>query len=86
MEKVSDDFKFIAEAKKIRYWETNKCPKCKEGMGFMYKGGQVYRDDTCDCSSRDMSRQSNWGEVAEFYNNQQCEKLLEQYHLFWKLD
>nr|PMH87923.1 hypothetical protein BCU57_20200 [Shewanella sp. 10N.286.48.B5] len=83
---VSDDFKFIAKTKKIRYWETNKCPKCKEGAGFMFMRGQVYRDDSCDCSSRDLSRQSNWGEVAEYYNNTACEGSLKKYQLFWMLD
>ncbi|PCH93822.1 MAG: hypothetical protein COB83_13085 [Gammaproteobacteria bacterium] len=86
MNKLPDDFKEIVKIKKIRAWSVDECAKCHAKFNFMFRQGKVFFDGTCDCSPRDKSRISTWGEVAEVYNNQQSLVLKEKYQLFWKLD
>ena len=86
MTKIPDDFMEIVKIKKIKAWEVNRCSKCNEAFYFMFRQGSVFYDDSCDCSPRDKSRKSSWGEVAETFNNAKSEELTEKYHQFWKLD
>jgi hypothetical protein len=86
MNKLPDDFMEIVEIKKIKAWAVNACSICNEPFYFMFRQGNVYFDDTCECSPRDKSRNSSWGEVAKVYNSQQDPVLVKKYFLFWKLD
>jgi hypothetical protein len=86
MNKLPDDFIEIVEIKKIKSWSVDNCTKCNYPFYFMFRQGNVFYDDSCDCIDRDKSRKSTWGEVAETFNNTKSEELAEKYHQFWKLD
>lgn len=83
---LPENFEFIAKTKKIRYWEIKKCDICGESIGFMIQKDNVYFDETCDCSPRDMSRNSSWGELAEVYNKETNERRIEKYKRFWSIN
>ncbi|MBA6232220.1 MULTISPECIES: hypothetical protein [unclassified Colwellia] len=86
MTKIPDDFIEIVEIKKIKVWAVKKCTKCNESFYFMFRQGSVFYDNSCDCSQRDKSRKSSWGEVAEVYNKPESKELAEKYQTFWQLD
>ena len=86
MTKLPDDFMEIVEIKKIRAWPVNSCGKCDVPFYFMFRQGNVFYDDSCDCFDRDKSRKSSWGEVAKVFNNPDSIDLAKKYEEFWLLD
>jgi hypothetical protein len=59
-----DDFQFIAKTKKLRFWQTSHCSKCKEPLGFMILKNSVFFDECCQGRTVDGVRASTWGELA----------------------
>ena len=66
--KQIEDFKKAAKERNISHWDIHECSMCRYECGFIIRGEEVYYDSGCKCTMGPL-RQSNWEELAEFYNN-----------------
>ena len=86
MRKMDEDFRKASLEKHIDYWPVHKCSICNYQCGYMffqYEDAEVVYDNGCDCTRRYVKQISSWEAVAEFYNVQTNEKVIEEMKKFW---
>lgn len=77
------EFKFAARVHNIDHWELHNCTFCGYRCGFIFVNEKVYYDHGCYCSVKQKLRNSDWAEVADWFNIQTNETVLKNFNKFW---
>lgn len=76
------EFKEQAEKLKINRWMIHECTICDYPCGFHFYQSGVKYDNGCHCRMAGL-RDSSWKEVADHYNLQGDEKVIQEMNEFW---
>lgn len=83
--RIEGDFMKQAKEKGIEKWIIHHCSMCGYPCGFHFSKDQntVLYDNGCNCTGGYGGRGSSWKEVADHYNLQSNQKVIEEFDKFW---
>lgn len=81
------DFRIAAETQGITRWPHHDCAICGYTLAFIFRGDRVIFDRGCHCTKGPMEKlDSSWEEVADYYNIQTNEDVIERMNDFWNFN
>lgn len=84
--KSGEDFRKSAIENNIHHWPVHNCSMCGYECGFLfdYRGYPVVYDAGCDCTRQYVKHERSWDDVAEQYNIQKNEKVINEMNKYWR--
>lgn len=75
MIRTPEEFQAQAETIGLTRWEMHNCSICGYPCAFLFRGGKVFFDGSCWCSTESSPPSPrSWADVAEHYNRNQPEQ------------
>jgi len=80
----AEDFKKASKKKGITFWPVHICSICGFNCGYEICGEHVGYNSGCGCiTCPGWIQERSWEDLAEHYNMQNSEKVIQKMNEFW---